>query len=122
MRTIFKFRFMGTLIMLVMIAGFSAAVMLLWNALLPGLFGFSTLNYLQAMGILLLVRILFGGLGGGLTHRNIDRVGEQYRRHGNRLREKWMNMNEDERKEFFEKEKSYSRFHEEEQKMEGSNE
>ena len=33
-------------------------VMLLWNALLPGLFGSPALNYLQAVGILLLSHLL----------------------------------------------------------------
>ena len=38
-------------------------VMHLWNWLLPPLFGWRTLTFWQALGLLLLCRILFGGLG-----------------------------------------------------------
>ncbi len=38
-------------------------VRLLWNWLLPPLFGWHELNFWQAIGILALCRILFGGLG-----------------------------------------------------------
>ena len=38
-------------------------VMHLWNWLLPPLFGLKTLGFWQALGLLLLCRILFGGLG-----------------------------------------------------------
>lgn len=41
-------------------------VMLLWNALLPALIaGISPIGYWQALGVLVLSRILFGGLRGG---------------------------------------------------------
>ena len=46
------------------LAVFSGVVMLLWNALLPGLFGAPHLRYLQAAGLLVLSRILFGSLRG----------------------------------------------------------
>ena len=38
-------------------------VMLLWNALLPPLFSLPAISFWQALGILLLCRILFGRLG-----------------------------------------------------------
>ena len=97
MKNLFKFRFAGILIILAMIAVFAVVVMLLWNVLLPDLFGLPALNYWQAAGILLLARILIGGLGHNFGHRN----GFHFHGHSNELREKWMNMNEDERKEFF---------------------
>ena len=102
-----KFRFVGTIIMLVMIALFSVIVMLLWNALIPHLFGLPLLNYWQAVGVLLLARILFGGMGGVLSHRGIQRAETHFRGHANKLREKWMNMSEDERKEFIAKEREF---------------
>jgi hypothetical protein len=40
-------------------------VKLLWNWLTPTLFGWRQINFLQALGLLVLCRILFGGLGGG---------------------------------------------------------
>ena len=39
-------------------------VMHLWNWLLPPLFGWRTLSFWQALGLLVLCRVLFGGLGG----------------------------------------------------------
>jgi hypothetical protein len=39
-------------------------VMHLWNWLLPPLFGWRMLTFWQAVGLLALCRILFGGLGG----------------------------------------------------------
>jgi hypothetical protein len=38
-------------------------VLHLWNWLLPPLFGWHTITFWQALGILLLCRILFGGFG-----------------------------------------------------------
>ncbi len=40
-------------------------VMHLWNWLLPPLFGWRILTFWQALGLLALCRILFGGLGHG---------------------------------------------------------
>ena len=39
-------------------------VMHLWNWLLPPLFGWRALSFWQALGLLVLCRVLFGGLGG----------------------------------------------------------
>jgi hypothetical protein len=39
------------------------AVRLLWNWLLPPLFGFPAVTFWQALGLLALGRILFGGFG-----------------------------------------------------------
>ena len=38
-------------------------VLHLWNWLAPALFGFRQINFWQALGLLALCRILFGGLG-----------------------------------------------------------
>ena len=38
----------------------SFVVMALWNALLPEVFGLKTIGYIQAAGLLILGRILFG--------------------------------------------------------------
>ena len=54
------------LIIGVMIFAKSAVVMLLWNALIPDLFHGPVVNYLQAMGLVVLVKLLVGfGFGGG---------------------------------------------------------
>jgi hypothetical protein len=47
------------------------AVMSLWNWLAPELFGARPIGFVQAVGLLLLCRILFGGLRGGFGgHRH----------------------------------------------------
>ena len=42
-----------------------AIVMQLWNWLLPPLFGWHQVTFWQALGLLVLCRVLFGGLGRG---------------------------------------------------------
>jgi hypothetical protein len=69
---------------------FGCAVMVLWNALLPRIAGLPPINFWEAAGLLILARILFGGLWGTGWHRG----------HKNIFREKWLHMNEDERKDF----------------------
>ena len=44
---------------------FGEIVMHLWNWLLPSLFGWHAITFWQALGLLLLCRILFGGFGNG---------------------------------------------------------
>src|SRR6266481_5157031 len=59
-------------------------VMLLWNWLAPGLFGLRLVTFWQAIGLLALCRILFGGFGlGGGGHRRHSR-----RRMEGRIRER----------------------------------
>jgi len=43
-------------------------VMHLWNWLLPGLFGWHAISFWQALGLLVLSRILVGGFGGHRHH------------------------------------------------------
>ena len=110
MNKIFWFRAVGILMFLAMIAAFSVIAMLLWNALMPEIFGLAALSYWQAAGLLVLARILFGGLG--LGHWGA-RGGHGFH-HGNALREKWLNMSDEERKEFLRsnwKHRKFSHFH-----------
>jgi hypothetical protein len=44
--------------------GMGQIVMLLWNWLLPPLFGFPQVTVWQGLGLLVLSRLLFGGFGG----------------------------------------------------------
>jgi len=113
MKNILKFRFAGIGIMLVTCAVFGAAVMLLWNALMPQIFTLPQISYLQSVGLLVLARLLFGGIGDERRnyagYRGAGR-GRYLFDHGNKIREKWMNMSEEERKEFIEKEKEFFKF------------
>lgn len=62
-RVITKAFTFGILIMIV-IAGFGQAVLQLWNWLMPELFGLRPLRFWQAVGLMGLSWILFGGLRG----------------------------------------------------------
>ncbi|MEM9649460.1 MAG: hypothetical protein AAF969_13355 [Bacteroidota bacterium] len=55
----FKIFFAGLIFIgLVLLAGY--VMMLLWNWLMPDLFGLTTIRYWQALGIMLLTKIIFG--------------------------------------------------------------
>jgi len=93
-KDVIKFRFAGIGIVLAMCAVFAVGVMLLWNALMPQIFGLPQVGYLQAAGLLLLARLLFGGL----SHRHGGPLGHRGMHHGgNMLRERWAGMSEAER-------------------------
>ncbi len=55
--------FKGFLFVLVFIGVLSLAVMLLWNWLMPMIFGITAITYLQAAGLLILSKILLTGIG-----------------------------------------------------------
>ena len=74
-------------------------VMRLWNWLLPPLFGFRQIAFWQALGLLALCRILFGGFGfhgshrSGFRRRMGERCGhmtpEERERFRQTVRERW---------------------------------
>jgi hypothetical protein len=68
-----------------------AVVMGLWNWLLPDLFGWRAIGYWQALGLLVLSKILLGGFRGRGGH------GMHWRA---RMWERWDQMSEEERERF----------------------
>ena len=64
-------------------------VKLLWNWLLPPLFGWRELTYWQAFGMLALCRILFGGSGWHRSGRTWSRTPEDRERFRQRMRERF---------------------------------
>jgi hypothetical protein len=84
---------LGTLCMAAMIAVFGTITMVLWNALLPSLFGFPVLSWLQATGLLALCRVLFGGITGGLG----SIAGDARRGGANLFRGRWDAMSDEQR-------------------------
>ena len=77
------------------VALFSLLVMSLWNWLVPVLFGGPTLHFAQALGLLALSRILFGGLrGGGVGQRRHWRA---------RMQERWQQLSPEERERYRER-------------------
>jgi len=79
------------LIAAVFIAIFGAVVMGLWNWLVPSLFGGHRIEYVQALGVLLLARILFGRFWG--------RPGGHWGWRG-RMEERWAAMSPEDREKF----------------------
>jgi hypothetical protein len=80
------------------IAAFGIAVMLLWNALVPSIFGLAVINFWQALGLLALTRLLFGGFGKNFLHGARMRATDGFGK--NPLRAKWAKMTPQERREF----------------------
>lgn len=72
-------------------AGFGAAVLYLWNWLMPAIFGLHMISYWQALGLLSLSWILFGGQRGWFGPA-------MHRRH--KMRERWAQMSPEERDKF----------------------
>lgn len=73
---------------------FTFLVMSLWNAILPGVINVSPISFWQALGILVLSKILFGGFrgGGGWSGRS--------GRWNQEMKSKWSAMTPEEREKF----------------------
>jgi uncharacterized membrane protein YdjX (TVP38/TMEM64 family) len=67
-------------------------VMTLWNRILPDVLGVSAITFWQSLGILILSRVLFGGWG--------RFGGRQFAQKRARWRNKWQEMNDDEKEVF----------------------
>jgi len=81
----------------------SLIVMLLWNWLTPTLFGWPQITFWQALGLLALCRILFGGfrLGSGTHSRVRDRISDRVsERVADRMADRWQRMTPEERERF----------------------
>ena len=100
-----RYRRKGGFILLAILFGavLALVVMLLWNWLMPALFGLISISYLQALGLLILSKILFSGFG---------KRGGRYSHHPfwrKKFLEKWENLTEEEKeklKSCFQKDKS----------------
>ncbi|KAA6315090.1 hypothetical protein EZS27_034399, partial [termite gut metagenome] len=64
--------------------------------LVPAIFGLTVINFWQALGLLALARLFFGGLG-----RHVRHAGGGFGK--NPIREKWEKMTPEERNEFIKK-------------------
>ncbi len=69
---------------------FGEVVMHLWNWLMPSIFGLRALTFGQALGLLILTKLLFGGF-----HRHGGR-----RAWGRRMEERWSQMTPEQRERF----------------------
>jgi hypothetical protein len=75
----------------VAVAALGAVVMGLWNWLIPELFGWHMIGFWQAVGLLVLSKILLGGLRGGSGYRMHWRA---------RMMDRWAQMTDEERAQF----------------------
>jgi hypothetical protein len=87
-RRIFMFAVLGV----AAISLFSYVVMLLWNQVLAQVVHVSLINFWQALGLLALSKILFGGPRGAYWGR--------HRHWRNKMHQKWMAMSPEEREKF----------------------
>jgi hypothetical protein len=94
------------LLFITMPAAAAAVVMLLWNALIPAIVGWGSVTYWQALGLIILCRLLFGGMprGGHRGHGGIAR-----------LKEKLHGMSREERRELILR-RMHRLYHEEEER------
>ncbi len=78
----------GVLIGTLAVALFTAVTMGLWNVLMPALFGLREISFWQALGLLILSKVLFGGFRGPGMH---------WRR---RIMDRWEHMTPEQREKF----------------------
>lgn len=76
---------------------FGLIVMGLWNAILPSVLNISTISFGQALGILILSKILFSGFHRGSRGGWGGRRRQHWKQH---MEEKWKNMSPEERQKF----------------------
>ena len=67
---IIGFTIMGVLFAALFALAFGFLVKILWNWLMPAIFGLGKISYWQAFGLVILAKLLFGGFG---PHHNHDR-------------------------------------------------
>jgi hypothetical protein len=77
------------------LGAFGWVVMHLWNWLVPAVFGLKAITFWQAIALLVLCRLLFGGMRGGSC-------GGGGRRWRHRMNERWQQMTPEERERFLE--------------------
>jgi hypothetical protein len=58
----------GITVVIAFLSVFGTFVQLLWNWLMPSIFGLRNVTYLEAIGLLLLSRLLFGRMGQRRDH------------------------------------------------------
>jgi hypothetical protein len=82
---------LGIVAVAVFIAVGGVVVQWLWNWLAPAIFGWRQVTFWQAVGLLALCRILFGGIGRHGCHHSGD---------GSRIAGRWGRMTPEERERF----------------------
>src|SRR5580704_17419236 len=75
----------------VVLVGLGFVVMGLWNWLMPALFGLKVIGYWQAVGLIILSTILFGGFrgGGGRSGHRLSGASERWKQRTPEQREQF---------------------------------
>lgn len=89
-------KFLGGGVVILGIIGL--VVMLLWNWLMPAIFGLITINFWQSVGLFILCHILLGGFGRGNRFFNHAE---------NPIHKRWRQMTPEQQKEFIEKRRRF---------------
>lgn len=84
------------LCLVVFLGLFGGLVMMLWNGVVAEVFALPSLSYWQAVGLLLLCKILFGGFASGHHGHGHGHCTK------NKLRQHWEKMTPEERERFIE--------------------
>jgi hypothetical protein len=71
---------------------FGFITMYLWNWLMPAIFGLPSIHFAQALGLVILSKLLFGGF-----HRHGGGGGRGWKRH---MQQRWEHMTPEERERF----------------------
>ncbi|MFK7921518.1 MAG: hypothetical protein AB8H47_06150 [Bacteroidia bacterium] len=73
-------------------------VMLLWNAIVPALFAGPAIGFLQSVGLMILGRLLTGGMRKGFARGGgHDKMRQHWK---NKMREKWSEMSQEDKTSF----------------------
>ncbi len=81
--------FVVAMVAFVLVMG--GVVMFLWNHIVADITDLREISWFEAMGLLILSKILFGKIGG---------PEKKFQRHRSKWKEKWMHMTEEERHAF----------------------
>lgn len=91
---LFVFRIIGMILLGLTIAVvfaflFGYFVMILWNWLMPMLFGLKLITFWQAVGIIILAKLVFGGFGHGRNHWKHNHHGHWQRHNYGHRCDRW---------------------------------
>ena len=75
-----KFVVRGIFFGILFVGIFSLLVLLLWNWLMPSIFGLPAITYFQAVGLLILAKILFFGFHGRSSHNHCYKPREYWKK------------------------------------------
>ena len=98
-------RLLMVLLIPIIVFGLGTVVWLLWNWLMPDIFGLKEITFWQALGLFVLSKLLLGGFG---RHKGAHRKSNDKDVSG-KTGESWMKMTDEEKQAF--KEKWKKRWH-----------